>query len=63
MSTKGYDGDHPAADFLRMRGFGAHHKTADCVLEGREGFDTVIHAMKVARPFGDFVNAAIAGRS
>lgn len=46
-----------------MRGFGAHHKTADCVLEGREGFDTVIHAMKVARPFGDFVNAAIAGRS
>ncbi len=45
-----------------MRGFGAHHGIDDRVLKGHEGLDTVIHAMKVARPFVDSVNAAIAGQ-
>lgn len=59
---RGYDPCHPAATFLRMKGFGAHHPIGDRLLEGADGLEAVHEAMAAARPFMDFINAAVAGR-
>lgn len=62
-APRGYDADHPAAEYLRMKGFGLHHRIADKALEDDGGLDIVLDAMKPARPFLDFINTAIAGRA
>lgn len=59
-ARRGYDPDHPATEYLRMKGFGLHHRIADKALVDGEGLDTVLSAMMAARPFVDFINRAIA---
>jgi len=58
---RGYDPEDPGADYLRMKGFGLHHRIADKALVSDGGLDLVIESMKAARPFVDFINTAIAG--
>jgi len=62
-APRGYDPNHPAAEYLRMKGFGLHHRIADKTLVGDPGLDVVLGAMKAARPFVDFINTAIADRA
>lgn len=62
-ALRGYDPDHPAAEYLRMKGFGLHHRITDRALVDNGGLDVVLEAMRAARPFVDFVNTAIAGRT
>lgn len=62
-APRGYDDDHPAATYLRMKGFGMHHRIADNALETEGALDTVLGATRAARPSVDFINTAIAGRA
>lgn len=58
-APRGFDPDDPAIEYLRMQGFGAHHRMTDRDLEGEGALKAVLQAMKAARPFVDFINAAV----
>lgn len=59
---RGYDRDHPAADYLRMKGFRLHHALTDSQAVRSDAVDIVVNALRTARPFVDFINSAFKER-
>lgn len=60
-APQGYDPDHPAIAYLRMKGFCATRPLTNKQVQGDDAVDIVVETFKAARPLVGFINAAVAG--
>lgn len=58
-APQGYDIENPAIDFLRLKSFTVGHSLQDADFTGKNAVKDVVHALKVQKPFIDFLNRAV----
>lgn len=58
-APRGYDADHPAIEYLRMKGFCANHPLTNKAMQDKDAVDEIVRAFKAARPLVDFINDAV----
>lgn len=57
---KGYEKDHPLADWLKLKSFVVSHSFTDEEVKSKNFMKAVIDAYKTAKPLNDFLKDAIA---
>lgn len=57
---KGYEKDHPLADWLKLKSFVVSHNFTDEEVKNKNFMKAVIDAYKTAKPLNDFLKDAIA---
>lgn len=60
-APQGYDPDHLAIEYLRMKGFCANRKLTNKQLQDEDALDAVVETFKAAQPLVGYLNDAIAG--
>lgn len=58
--AKGYDKDHPMAEWLKLKSFVVSHYFTDEEVKDKKFLKTVINTYKIAKPLNDFLKEAIA---
>ncbi|MGI6071104.1 MAG: DUF2461 domain-containing protein [Blautia sp.] len=59
---KGYDPDHPQAEYLKFKSWYLEYKVKDEKLEDQEGFlNQAVMVFKAMKPLNDYLNQALAG--
>jgi uncharacterized protein (TIGR02453 family) len=53
---RGFDPGHPAAHYLKMKGYGMKAPVSDQQVQKADALDHLIDLFKVARPIADFLN-------
>lgn len=56
---RGYEKDHPAADYLRLKSFVAMHPLSDSVITDKKLLKEVLDAFRALQPLVKFLNRAI----
>ncbi|MFO7977058.1 MAG: DUF2461 domain-containing protein [Bacteroidales bacterium] len=56
---KGYDKDHPAIGFLKLKSFTATHILGNQLLSDPRGVDVIVEIMKKVKPLNDFINRGL----
>lgn len=59
-APRGYDADHPAIEYLRMKGFCANHPLTNKAMQDKDAVDEIVRTFKAVRPLVDFINDAVA---